>query len=63
MELARLAPLRKKNFAIQIVNFDGAIECFTEKGNLMYTRIDQRHVSKLLEHLGLVKNHYGKIYL
>ena len=32
---------------------DGAIECFTEKGNLMYTRIDQRHVRKLLGTFGI----------
>ena len=26
----------------------GAIQCFSEKGNLLYTKIDQRHVSSLL---------------
>ena len=28
---------------------DGAIKCFTEKGNLLYTKVDQRHISSLLE--------------
>jgi excinuclease ABC subunit A len=29
---------------------DGAIKCFTEKGNLLYTKIDQRHVNSLLKY-------------
>ena len=28
---------------------EGAIQCFTEKGNLLYTKIDQRHVKSLLK--------------
>ena len=32
---------------------DGAIQCFTEKGNLLYTRIDQRHVRKMLGTFGI----------
>ena len=39
---------------------DGAIECFTEKGNLMYTRIDQRHVRKLLGTFGISKKSLWK---
>ena len=28
---------------------EGSIQCFTEKGNLLYTKIDQRHVNSLLK--------------
>ncbi|MEZ7853065.1 MAG: excinuclease ABC subunit UvrA [SAR324 cluster bacterium] len=28
---------------------EGAVKCFTEKGNLLYTKVDQRHVSSLLK--------------
>ena len=28
---------------------EGAIKCFTEKGNLLYTKVDQRHVSSLMK--------------
>ncbi len=28
---------------------EGAIKCFTEKGNLLYTKVDQRHVNSLLK--------------
>ncbi|MDP6216497.1 MAG: excinuclease ABC subunit UvrA, partial [SAR324 cluster bacterium] len=28
---------------------EGAINCFTEKGNLLYTKVDQRHVSSLMK--------------
>ena len=34
---------------------DGALKCFSEKGNLMYTRIDQRHVNKLMDIFGISK--------
>ena len=27
---------------------EGAIKCFTEKGNLLYTKVDQRHVNSLM---------------
>ena len=29
---------------------EGAIKCFTEKGNLLYTKVDQRHVNSLLKY-------------
>ncbi len=32
---------------------EGAIQCFTEKGNLLYTRVDQRHVRKMLATFGI----------
>ena len=28
---------------------DGSIQCFSERGNLLYTKIDQRHISRLLK--------------
>ncbi len=28
---------------------EGAIKCFAEKGNLLYTKVDQRHVSSLMK--------------
>ncbi len=34
---------------------DGAIQSFSEKGNLMYTKIDQRHVNKLMDTFGICK--------
>ena len=34
---------------------NGAIQSFSEKGNLMYTKIDQRHVNKLMDTFGICK--------
>jgi len=39
---------------------DGAIQCFSEKGNLMYTKIDQRHVNKLMDTFGISKKSLWK---
>ena len=32
---------------------EGAIKCFSEKGNLLYTKVDQRHVNSLMNNFGI----------